>query len=65
LENRKKVETNSPRNALKKKNKVVEGRASGSRVKGEQESMEARAKKLMKGKVEPFSMPIVVHRYHR
>jgi hypothetical protein len=34
LENRKKVETNSPRNALKK-NKVVEGGASSSRVRGE------------------------------
>jgi hypothetical protein len=38
LENRKKVITDSPRNAFKKKNKVEEGRTSDSRMKREQES---------------------------
>jgi hypothetical protein len=30
-------------------------------VKRELESIEARAQKMMKGRVEPFAMPIVVH----
>jgi hypothetical protein len=35
LENKKKTIANFPRNALKKKNKIEEGRALGSRVKRE------------------------------
>ncbi len=43
MENRKKAALNSPINAFKKKNIVEEGRALGLRVKGEQESIEAKA----------------------
>jgi hypothetical protein len=46
---------------LKSKKKVEEGGALGSRVKREHESIEARAQKMMRGKVEPFAVPIVVH----
>jgi hypothetical protein len=60
LENRKKVATNSPRSALKRNNKVEEGRASCSRVKREHESTNLRAHKMTRGKVEPSIMPIVV-----
>jgi hypothetical protein len=35
LENKKKVTTYSPRSALKRKNKIEEGGASGSRMKRE------------------------------
>jgi hypothetical protein len=45
LENKKKVATNFPRNALKRKNKVEEGGASGWGVKNEQESTNLRAHK--------------------
>jgi hypothetical protein len=38
LDNRRKVATKSPRNALKRKNKVEEGGALGSRVKKEHET---------------------------
>jgi len=43
LENRKKVVVESPRSALKRKNKVEEGGTSGSIFKREQESIETRA----------------------
>jgi hypothetical protein len=52
---------------LKKKNKVEEGGALGSGVKKKYESTYLRAKKMMRGKVEPYVvstmiriMPIVV-----
>ncbi len=60
LENRKKVVVNFPRSAFKRKNKVEEGGALGSRVKMEHENIDLRAQKMMKGRVEPFVMPIVV-----
>jgi hypothetical protein len=42
LENREKVATDFPRSALKRKNKVEEGRASGLGVKREHESTNLR-----------------------
>jgi hypothetical protein len=42
LENRKKATTYSPRSVFKKKNKIEEGRASGLRMKREQESIDLR-----------------------
>ncbi len=59
-ENRKKVIANSLRSAVKKKNKVEEGGALGLGMKMEQESIKVKAHKMMKGKMEPFVMPIVV-----
>jgi hypothetical protein len=50
LENRKKVIIDSPRSALKRKNKIEEKRALGSRVKKEQESTYLRAQKMMRAK---------------
>jgi len=43
LENKKKVASNSPRSAFKRKNRVEEGGASGSRVRSEQECTYLRA----------------------
>jgi len=60
LENRMKVVIDSPKSALKRKNKVEEGRALGLRVKREQESIDIRAQKMMRGKMEPSIVPIVV-----
>ncbi len=60
VENRKKVIANSLRSVVKKKNKVEEGGALGSGMKMEQESIKVKAHKMMKGKMEPFVMPIVV-----
>ncbi len=60
LENKKKVVTNFPISALKKNNKIEEGGASCSNVKKEQDIIDVRAQKMMKGKVEPFVVPIVV-----
>jgi hypothetical protein len=57
LENRKKVATDSPKSALKRKNKVEERGASGSRMKEEQD---LKAQKMMKGKVEPSVVPTTV-----
>ncbi len=57
LENRKKVVTDFPRNALKRKNKVEERGASSSGMKREHD---LRAQKMMKGKVEPSIMPTMV-----
>jgi hypothetical protein len=59
LEN-KKVATNSPRSVLKRKNKVEEGRALGSGMNREHVTY-VRAQKMMRGKVEPFRVPIMVH----
>jgi hypothetical protein len=60
LENKKKATIDPPRSALKRNNKVEEGKALGSGVKREQESTNLRAQKMMKGKMEPFAIPIVV-----
>jgi len=61
LENKKKVVADFPRSALKRKNKVEERRALSSKVKKEQESTNLRAPKMMRVKVEPSAVPIVVH----
>ncbi len=61
LENRKKATIDSPKNVLKRKNKIEEERAYNSRVKREQESMKAKAQKMMKGRLEPSTMPTMVH----
>jgi hypothetical protein len=60
LENKKKVATDSPRSVLKRKNRVEEGKALGLRVEREHESTNLRAQKMMRGKMEPFVVPIVV-----
>jgi hypothetical protein len=60
LENKKKVATNSPRSACKRKNRVEEGGALGSRVKREQESTNVRAQKMMKDRMEPSTVPTMV-----
>ncbi len=60
LENKKKVVAYSPRSALKRKNRIEGGGASGSRVKREHGSINLRAQKMMRGRVEPFIVPIVV-----
>jgi hypothetical protein len=44
----------------KGKNKVAKGGASSLGMKGEHESTNLRAHKMMKGKVEPFVMPTMV-----
>jgi len=61
LENKKKVVADFPRSALKRKNKVEERRALSSKVKKEQESTNLRAPKMMRVRVEPSAVPIVVH----
>jgi hypothetical protein len=60
LENRKKVATNSPRSVLMRKNIIEEGGASGLKMKKEYENTYMRAQKMMRGRVKPFVMPIVV-----
>ncbi len=60
LKNRKKVVADFPRGALKRKNRVEEGGVSGSGVKKEHENTYLRAQKMMKGKVEPSIVPIVI-----
>ncbi len=57
----KKVAANFPINVLKKKNKVEEGGVSSLEVKREHEKTYLRAHKMMRGKVEPFAFPTVVH----
>ncbi len=59
-ENRKKAATYSLRNALKLKNKVEEGGTSCSRMKREQENTNLRAKKMMRGRIEPYAVPTMV-----
>jgi hypothetical protein len=54
LENKKKVAIDFLRSAFKKKNRVEKGGASGLGVKREQENKDLRARKMMKGRVEPF-----------
>jgi type II secretory pathway component PulL len=51
----------SLRSAFKKKNIVEEGGGSSLKVKREHESTNVRAQKMMRGKLEPFEVPIVVH----
>jgi hypothetical protein len=60
LENRKKATIESPRSALKRKNKVEEGGPLGSKVKREHENIEVRAQKVMKGRVAPSKVPTLV-----
>jgi hypothetical protein len=60
LENKKKVVAYSPRSAFKRENRVEGGGASSLRVKREHESINLRAQKMMRGRVEPFIVPIVV-----
>ncbi len=60
LENKKKVVANSPKNVIKRKNKVEEGGTLGSRVNREHKSTEARAHKMMRGRVDPSTIIIVV-----
>jgi hypothetical protein len=59
MQNIQKVVANSPRSALKKKKKV-EGGTLGSIVRREHESINLKAHKMMKGIMEPSTMPIVV-----
>ncbi len=59
LKNKKKVVAIFPRSAPKRKNRV-EGRASSLGVKREQENINLRAQKMMRGKVEPFIMLTMV-----
>ncbi len=54
LENRNKAITDFPRSVFKMKNKVEKARASGSRVKREQENKNLKEQKMMRGKVEPL-----------
>jgi hypothetical protein len=61
LENRKKAIINSLRNVHKRKNKVEEGEVLSLRVKKEHESSKPRAQKMMRGRLEPSTMPLVVH----
>ncbi len=60
LKNRKKATLESPRSALKRKNKAKEGGALGSGIKREQDSAEARAQKVMRGRVAPSIVPTLV-----
>jgi hypothetical protein len=52
--------TDSPKSALKRKNKVEERGASSLKVKREQESTDVIAQKMMRGKREPSIMLTVV-----
>jgi hypothetical protein len=60
LENIKKAIAKCLINAFKRKNKVEEVGASGSRVKKEHDNTNLRAQKMMKGIMEPSVVPIVV-----
>jgi hypothetical protein len=55
-----KVAIDSPRSVFQRKNKVEKRGASSSGVEREQESIDLRAQKMMKGKVELSTMPHVV-----
>jgi hypothetical protein len=59
LENKKKARTYFLRSVLKRKNKVEE-KTSSSRMNKEQENTNVRAHKMMRGRVEPSTMPIMV-----
>jgi hypothetical protein len=60
LEIRKKAIADSPRNALKRKNKVDQRGTSGLRMKKELKTTSVKAQKMIRGKVEPFAMLTVV-----
>ncbi len=60
LENKKKATKDSPINALERKNKVEDEGALGSRMKKEHENIDLRPQKMMRGKVEPYVMLIMV-----
>jgi hypothetical protein len=60
LENKKKVATNSPRIIFKRNNKVKEGGASSLGVKKEHERTYVKVQKMMRGKMEPSTMPTMV-----
>jgi hypothetical protein len=60
MENIKKVVAYSLINVFKKKNKVEERGTSGLGMKRERKSIEIRAQKMMRGRVEPYAVPIVV-----
>jgi hypothetical protein len=60
LNNRKKVTTYCLRSALKRKNKVEEKGVSSLRVKKEHENTYLRAQKMMRGRVKPYVVRIVV-----
>jgi hypothetical protein len=45
---------------FKRKNKVTEGGALGSRMKSEHENTNLRTQKMMRGRMEPSTVPIVV-----
>jgi hypothetical protein len=59
LENRKKAGADFPRIALKRMNRVEE-RASCLRMNREQDNTNVRAHKMMRGRMEPSTVPIVV-----
>ncbi len=61
LENGKKVAANFPISAFKKKNIIEEGGTLGLGVKREQESVDLKAHKMMRGRVEPSAVPTMVH----
>jgi hypothetical protein len=60
MENKKKVTTNFPRSASKRKNNVEEGGASTLKVKKEHESTYMKAQKMMRGIMEPYVVPTMV-----
>jgi hypothetical protein len=60
LENIRKDAIKSLNNVLKRRNIIEEGGASRSRVKKEQENIEARVQKMMRGKVAPSIVPTLV-----
>jgi hypothetical protein len=60
LKNKNKVAIDFPRNAFKKKNRAEEGGASSLEMKREQDIKDLKARKVMKGRVEPSIMPIMV-----
>ncbi len=51
----------TPRNVLKRKNIVEEGGTLSSEMKREQESTNVKAQKMMRGRVEPFVVLVVLH----
>jgi hypothetical protein len=59
LDYKKKATTNSPRSVLKRNNIVEEG-VLGLGVKREKESIDLRAQKMMKDRMELFAISIVV-----
>jgi hypothetical protein len=60
LENINKVVANFIRSVVKKKNVVEKVGVLGLRMKREQENTYVKAHKMMKGRMEPFVVPIVV-----